>query len=116
MADGTHKLCLALYGHGGAPRDWCGGADAKMLYDAAERIARLKRDRDEAQDLICRITDALQCGEEPPDEFASHLTAQLAEAEAKGVEQAAAYVDGVCGGVYTWLAANIRRLAQPEGE
>lgn len=37
--DGTEALCLALYGRGAEPTDYLGGAGAKMLYDAAERLS-----------------------------------------------------------------------------
>ena len=36
--DGTDRLCRALYGRDAKPRDYLGGSEARMLYDAAERI------------------------------------------------------------------------------
>lgn len=41
-ADGTERLCRAVYGRKAAARDYLGGSDAKMLHDAADRIAELK--------------------------------------------------------------------------
>jgi hypothetical protein len=38
--DGTDRLCRALYG-AAKPADYLGGSDAKMLHDAADRIAEL---------------------------------------------------------------------------
>lgn len=40
-ADGTERLCQALYGRKATPRDYLGGSDAKMLHDAADRILLL---------------------------------------------------------------------------
>lgn len=42
MSDGTRKLCKILYGRDDKPADWVGGSEAKMLHDAAERIAQLE--------------------------------------------------------------------------
>jgi len=36
--DGTSLLCRTLYGRDGRPRDYLGGGNARMLFDAAERI------------------------------------------------------------------------------
>lgn len=41
--DGTDRLCMALYGRPAKPADFLGGADAKMLHDAATRIADLQK-------------------------------------------------------------------------
>ncbi|MFC5423692.1 hypothetical protein ACFPOB_29600 [Bosea eneae] len=40
-ADGTERLCRALYGRKAATRDYLGGSDARMLHDAADRLASL---------------------------------------------------------------------------
>lgn len=40
-ADGTEALCAALYGRRAEPRDYLGGANAKMLYDAASALSNL---------------------------------------------------------------------------
>lgn len=45
--DGTNTLCLAVYGRKAKPKDYIGGSEANMLYDAAKLIHKLKRD-DEA--------------------------------------------------------------------
>ncbi len=37
--DGTDRLCLALYGRKARARDYLGGSDARMLHDAADRLA-----------------------------------------------------------------------------
>ena len=37
-ADGTARLCRALYGRAETPRDYLGGSHARMLYDAADRL------------------------------------------------------------------------------
>jgi len=42
VGDGTERLCQALYGRKATARDYVGGSDAKMLHDAADRIAELK--------------------------------------------------------------------------
>lgn len=42
MSDGTNTLCQALYGRDAEPADYLGGADAKMLHDAASRIRDLE--------------------------------------------------------------------------
>lgn len=39
--DGTHRLCMALYGEVKA-RYYIGGSDAIMLHDAADRLRRLR--------------------------------------------------------------------------
>jgi hypothetical protein len=41
--DGTDLLCMALYQRKPHPKDYLGGSEAKMLYDAANEINRLKR-------------------------------------------------------------------------
>lgn len=38
-ADGTEALCIALYGRKAEPGDYLGGANAKMLHDAAARLS-----------------------------------------------------------------------------
>lgn len=38
-ADGTERLCRALYGRKASARDYVGGSDARMLHDAADRLA-----------------------------------------------------------------------------
>jgi hypothetical protein len=40
--DGTDRLCRAVYGRPAEPRDYLGGANAQMLYDAADMIEALK--------------------------------------------------------------------------
>lgn len=42
VGDGTGRLCRALYGRKATARDYVGGSEAKMLHDAADRIAQLK--------------------------------------------------------------------------
>ena len=37
--DGTDRLCRALYGRNATPKDYLGGSQAKMLHDAADRLA-----------------------------------------------------------------------------
>ncbi len=37
--DGTDRLCRALYGRDAEVRDWLGGSEARMLHDAADRLA-----------------------------------------------------------------------------
>ncbi len=39
--DGTDNLCHALYGRAALPADYLGGSQAKMLHDAAAKLARL---------------------------------------------------------------------------
>ena len=38
-ADGTARLSRVLYGRAETPRDYLGGSHARMLYDAADRLA-----------------------------------------------------------------------------
>ena len=38
MKDGTERLCDALYGRNAKPSDYIGGANARMLHDAANWI------------------------------------------------------------------------------
>ena len=45
-ADGTERLCLAVYGRPAQPRDFLGGSQAHMLHDAADAIAKLRRERE----------------------------------------------------------------------
>ena len=40
--DGTDRLCMAVYGRPAEPRDYIGGANAQMLYDAADMIESLQ--------------------------------------------------------------------------
>lgn len=44
--DGTAKLCRAIYGREAKAKDYLGGSEAKMLHDAADRIATLTAERD----------------------------------------------------------------------
>lgn len=37
-ADGTERLCRALYGRKARARDYLGGSDARMLHDAADLL------------------------------------------------------------------------------
>jgi hypothetical protein len=39
--DGVDRLCMAVYGRPAKPRDYIGGANAQMLYDAADLINAL---------------------------------------------------------------------------
>ena len=41
--DGTDKLCLAVYGRMPCARDYLGGSESKMLYDAAAALTSAKR-------------------------------------------------------------------------
>ena len=41
--EGTVRLCKALYGREPTMDDWKGGANARMLHDAADRIEGMKR-------------------------------------------------------------------------
>ena len=41
--DGTDRLCMAVYGRPAEPRDYIGGANAQMLYDAADMIEALRQ-------------------------------------------------------------------------
>lgn len=43
LPDGTDRLCRAIYGREPRPADYIGGADAKMLHDAATKIDALER-------------------------------------------------------------------------
>jgi len=43
--DGTARLCQALYGRPAQPRDYLGGSDARMLHEAADKIAALQEPR-----------------------------------------------------------------------
>ena len=43
--DGTDRLCMAVYGRPAEPRDYIGGANAQMLYDAADMIEALRQNR-----------------------------------------------------------------------
>ena len=38
MADGTERLCRAVYGRSATARDYLGGSEARMLHDAADRL------------------------------------------------------------------------------
>ena len=49
-ADGTERLCLAVYGRPAQPRDFLGGSQAHMLHDAADKIAALKAVVDAARE------------------------------------------------------------------
>lgn len=40
--DGTKRLCRALYRRDETPADYLGGADAKMLHDAAQVLESLR--------------------------------------------------------------------------
>lgn len=57
--DGTEKLCNILYGvNMGAPKHYLGGSNALMLHDAADKIAELQAQLDEANEVIvCLKTD-----------------------------------------------------------
>jgi len=37
-ADGTERLCRALYGRDAEPADYLGGSEARMLHDAADML------------------------------------------------------------------------------
>ena len=41
QTDGTDRLCMAVYGRPAKPRDYIGGANAQMLYDAADLVSAL---------------------------------------------------------------------------
>lgn len=41
--DGTDRLCHAVYGRDAEARDYIGGSNAQMLYDAANLIDRLEK-------------------------------------------------------------------------
>ncbi len=41
-ADGTDRLCRAVYGRGAQARDYIGGSEARMLHAGADRIAALE--------------------------------------------------------------------------
>ena len=41
-ADGTERLCLAVYGRPAQPRDFLGGSNAHMLHDAADALAHAR--------------------------------------------------------------------------
>lgn len=49
--DGTGRLCMALYGEC-KPEHYLGGSNARMLHDAAERLAEVERERDEARNAL----------------------------------------------------------------
>lgn len=49
-ADGTERLCRALYGREPQPRDYVGGSNAPMMHDAADRVARLTPTPEERED------------------------------------------------------------------
>ena len=63
MNDGTDKLCQALYGRPAEAKDYLGGSNAKMLYDAAatinETVDALKCLRFHSLDAQKLATDAL---------------------------------------------------------
>ncbi len=44
--DGVTRLCAAVYGRKETVRDWVGGSEAKMLYDAADEIEQLRAELD----------------------------------------------------------------------
>ena len=49
-ADGTERLCFAVYGRPAQPRDFLGGSQAHMLHDAADTIAALRAVVDAARE------------------------------------------------------------------
>lgn len=57
--DGTERLCRALYDGPANPKAYLGGSDARMLHDAADTIARLTRERDEARAEVERLRAGL---------------------------------------------------------
>lgn len=88
--DGTDKLCLELYGRKGGTAEYLGGSDAKMLFDAAAKIAELK------VEISCtkrELRESRQCAERLGDEviaFAQELVqARASRDEAVLVERQA---------------------------
>ena len=53
--DGTDRLCRALYGRKATARDYLGGSDAKMLHDAADRLAPTASLPDQVQVAIAEL-------------------------------------------------------------
>ncbi len=62
-ADGTSRLCLALYGHRGKPAQILGGASAQFLYDAATRLAELEAEVERLKNRIRWALDESQLRE-----------------------------------------------------
>ena len=53
MRDGTESLCRAIYGRDGTAKEFLGGSDAKMLFDATDLILRYR----EALEAIVETDD-----------------------------------------------------------
>ena len=50
--DGTDQLCELLYGRKASPRDYLGGSEAQMLFDAVAEIENLRRWKREVKELF----------------------------------------------------------------
>ena len=61
MMDGTESLCYAVYDRQPEVSDYLGGSKAKMLYDAATMIAKLKAEKAELLEDIKRLKAYVNC-------------------------------------------------------
>jgi len=79
--DGTETLCKELYGRPEQARDYIGGSEAQMLYDAAAKIAELK-------ELLCMMT--------PDKEAYAAAQEALGDPPKKIIDMTEAELKGLC--------------------
>lgn len=58
--DGADELCMAMYGRKATPQDYLGGSNARMLGEAARRIAMLRESRPKVADRDAVIEETEQ--------------------------------------------------------
>lgn len=117
-ADGTERLCRALYGRKATARDYLGGSNARMLHDAADRLSppeparavegptREERHARERLEALCRLIerpplDAVELELGVAVQAAADIRSILALAAREGAGQTRAE-----------LAADLRRRAE----
>lgn len=74
MNDGTDRLCQALYFKSSCPSHYLGGSEARMLYDAATEIERL-RDRLRCADDV--VSYLVIFGAAPTDRLAELVSRRM---------------------------------------
>lgn len=90
--DGTRRLCNAVYGRDERARDYLGGADARMLHDAATEIERLRSIVDRLKREAAHIGDAIEWGGGANDwvhRSDPHMTLSMSLIAAEGEREAA---------------------------